>query len=158
MTCTLPELAPVVTLRYGETTRYGSPGLVGAFRWGPPGPCRHHLGANSGPTLNRPGFASWFRVGAGLVTTRFRQGPGGHQREAVTRPGGPYLCSCPSPSAMRIIKHTLALRKNCVRRGSRGRDCAIKVMKMCGVLGPAHFSHFYCAISAPSPPPDKSVA
>jgi hypothetical protein len=47
---------------------------------------------------------------------------------------GVWGCSCPSPGTVRKIRVALCKHRACKRSGRR--DCAIKVLRMCGAEGP----------------------
>ncbi len=51
----------------------------------------------------------------------------------------------------------LNLCKHCVRRGVRGPTLRNQSVQNVWAEGSTQFFHFYCAISAPRPPPDKIV-
>ncbi len=64
-----------------------------------------------------------------------------------------FPCLFGGPPRCKLSGSLGVLRNICVRRGSGGRHCTIRVRRMCGAEGPTDFSYFYCATSAPRPPP-----
>ncbi len=66
----------------------------------------------------------------------------------------PHACSSPSPGTLRKSQNIKSCANICVRRGSGGRYCAIKVRRRCGAFGPTHVLHCFLRDLGRRPPPE----